>query len=534
MKTAKRLITLVLTLAMALTMAFSAFAVNASDGTITIRDSESGEKVASRTFDIYKIFNATTSGSAISYQWYIPDGETESPYYDFFYTDWNSSGTMLLDPADGKGDSQERAAQYMRQLTADDLIVLSIDLYEYIDVKGISATETKTAAASDVNVQFTGLEYGYYLVYDATATPEMRAAVILTSVAPTSVVNLKADKPTISKVFNGSKKTGSAVIGDVVKYEVSSVVPDHQFFTSSYTYSITDEVPDALTLDAASITVKKADVELTPDVDYTLNVVGQDITVDFLKVLDWTKGEKLVIAYEAQVNDLATPDAHIVNTATLTYSNDPSDLSSTGTAQSMTDIHVYYIELTKVADENYKTVLEGAKFKFYRISEGVRVPLNLVEVSDGYYRVEVIPAGSTASDIELDTFEGILKIEGIGAGVYEIVETVAPDGYKLPLDGFEFTVTETFATDGSSTLDGMSMDNITTTNTFGKIIEQTGHVDATSGGSDIGYVTFKLTNQAGTALPETGGMGTTLFTFGGVLLMAVALGFFTSRKRSNA
>ncbi len=528
MKTAKRIIAVLLALTvLSLSMAFTAFA--ADDGTITIRDSESGEQVASRTFNIYKIFNATTSGSAISYQWYIPDGQTTSPYYDFFYTDWNGTGSSPLDPTDGKGDSQERAAQYMRSLSTDDLIVLSTDLYDYIEVKDIAATATKEAGVADVNVQFTDLEYGYYLIYDATENPEMRAAVILTSVAPTSIVKLKAEKPAISKVFNGSHKTGSAVIGDTIKYEIATLVPDHQFFTSSYTYSVEDTVPANLRLDEASIAVKKDGTEL-PASDYTLTVDGQTIKVNFTNVLNYTKGEKLTVSYDAVLGNDTKSEEHTVNTATLTYSNDPSNLSSTGTTSSSTDIHTYYVELTKVAEENYQTVLNGAKFKFYRMDGDTQVPINLVKVEDGSYKAQV---GTVAQAVELETLNGKLKIDGLGAGNYSLVETVAPDGYKLPLDSFEFTVTETFASDGSSVLDYIAMTNVTTNNEFGKIVEATGSISHIEGGSDLGYITFKLTNEAGTQLPETGGIGTTLFTLGGILLMAVALGFFTSKRRSE-
>ena len=319
---------------------------------------------------------------------------------------------------------------------------------------------------------------------------------------------------------------------DEIKYEVSTLVPDHQFFTTTYKYSIVDEVPSALTLDTASIKVQKAGVNLTANTDYKLTVVDQKITVDFLKILTYTKGDKLTISYDAVLNNNATYEKHNVNTATLTYSNDPSDLSSTGTTSSSADIHTYYIELTKVAEENYNTVLTGAKFKLYRINGDTQVPLNLVQLEAGSYKVQVVADGSTANDLELVSKDGKLKVAGLGDGNYALVETVAPDGYKLPLDPFEFTITDTFATDGSSKLDGIAMENITTTNTFGKIIEPVGTVVAGTNGNDIGYITFKLTNAAGTPLPETGGIGTTLFTIGGLVLMAVALGFFTLQKKA--
>lgn len=513
---------------MVLTFSTVAFAAGETDGRIFITQSDGGETVASKTFNIYKIFNATTTGEgtgkAISYQWYIPAGETESPYYDFFYTDWNSDG-VLLDPA--SGDSQERAAQYMRGLTTDDLIILSSKIYAYIEYKGIDPTDTQTAGDSAVQVSFTGLEYGYYLIYDATVDPEVRSAVILTSVAPASTVKLKSEKPAISKVFNGSQKVGSVTIGDTVTYTITTVVPDHSYFTdeASYTYVVTDKVPEDLKLDEASITVQREGVDLTAGTDYTLTVgEGQSIEVKYHKILTYTKGDKLAITYTTTASDTATATASSRNTAKLTYSNDPTDKTSTGEVTSFTNLYTYYLDLTKVSSANFNTVLTGAKFKLYRVIEDVDTALNLVKETDGKYKVQ----GGAANDLEMEVdASGKLVIEGLGAGNYVLMETVAPDGYKLPLDPFEFTIHNEFSTDGSNILDSLTINNISTTNTFGEMIDPAGSVDTQT-------VSAKITNEAGTALPETGGMGTTLFTVGGILLIVIALGFSGVRKRSNA
>ncbi len=523
-----RILSIILALILiASAFSFSAFAAGETDGRIFITQSDGGETVASKTFNIYKLFNATTTGEgtskAISYQWYIPTGETESPYYDFFYTDWNGDG-VLLDPS--TGDSQERAAQYMRGLSTDDLIILSSKIYSYIEIKGITPTQTQTAGDTAVQVKFENLEYGYYLIYDATVDPEVRSAVILTSVAPASTVKLKSEKPAISKVFNGSNKVGSVTIGDEIDYTITTVVPEHAYFTdgNAYVYTVTDTVPADLELDDASITVEKEGIALVAGTDYTLTVSGQTITVAYHKILDYTKGEQLTVKYTTVASDSATAAASSRNTAVLEYSNDPTDLSETGTVSSFTNLYTYYLDLTKVSSANFNTTLSGASFKLYRIVGSAETEFNLIKTADGRYKVQ----GGSANDLEMTVdASGKLVVEGLGAGNYILMETVAPDGYKLPLDPFEFTIHDEFSTDGSNILDALTINNVSTTNTFGDMIEPSGNVAAHT-------VSAKITNEAGTELPETGGMGTTAFTLGGILLIAIALGFSCVRRKSNA
>lgn len=108
---------------------------------------------------------------------------------------------------------------------------------------------------------------------------------------------------------------------------------------------------------------------------------------------------------------------------------------------------------------------------------------------------------------------GVMTFTGLGAGTYTITELVAPDGYnKLDTD---ITVVISFdengATKWSATKDGETLTE-----------------------NNDGLFAFNVVNKAGTQLPSTGGMGTTILYVGGGLLIAAALILLVAKKRTAA
>ena len=108
--------------------------------------------------------------------------------------------------------------------------------------------------------------------------------------------------------------------------------------------------------------------------------------------------------------------------------------------------------------------------------------------------------------------DGTLNFEGLGAGTYTIKETAAPAGYTKAQD---VTVVITFNNETkafTATVNGTAVNADATTNLF--------PVD--------------VVNVAGNVLPETGGMGTTLFYVIGSLLVAAAAILLITRRRMTA
>lgn len=108
---------------------------------------------------------------------------------------------------------------------------------------------------------------------------------------------------------------------------------------------------------------------------------------------------------------------------------------------------------------------------------------------------------------------GIIKIIGLDAGTYQLKETVAPAGYNLPEEAFTVVITATTSIDGITELSA-------TINT-----------EAATADKDSGTVSGTIENNSGATLPETGGMGTTLFYIVGAAMVLAAIVLLVTKKR---
>lgn len=100
-----------------------------------------------------------------------------------------------------------------------------------------------------------------------------------------------------------------------------------------------------------------------------------------------------------------------------------------------------------------------------------------------------------------------LKLNGLAAGDYWLVETKAPDGYSGITAPIKITITKS----GDTEVDNWTISKDSKVETD-KIID--------------------IENSAGTILPGTGGMGTILFTVvGAAFILVIAASFVISRRK---
>ena len=526
------------------------FAVSAAaTGSITIQNpSNSAATVAGKEFQLYKVFDATVDGTNIAYSWH-KEGGVEL-YKEFFFGD--GDGYNLCGKATG---TVQEAVEEIASITESiELSRLAESLYNYVKGKA-QPHATVVGKTGDTKVEFTGLEPGYYLVYD-NATPTgsaVRSAVMLKSVQDNVVITLKANRPQIEKyVFTNENVWGKATstsIGDTIEFKIETLVPSHTMY-ENYAYYIEDVLPDGLTLNKDSIEVYQNDTKVGTDW-YNLDTddnKGYDFKIDFTgPITDKFKVNDLImIKYTATVNGDITPHVANVNTAKLFYHNDPTlDVPTFGSSESTANVYTYMFVLTKFSEDasgNFSnhTRLAGAKFKFY--NEGSDEPIKFVKKTVGnivqyhvapadtteetFTEIEVLSTGTPAEGFQNATYlggnTGDITLFGLSEGIYEIEETVAPSGYILPENRFTLKIDDVVDSYGA----------ISTLTVTG---EHTGNGSmGNAGGNSRNLLTWvDIANKPGSALPETGGMGTTLFTVLGIIMMVGAVAFFTSRKRSS-
>lgn len=537
------------------------FAANQT-GNIVIQ-STADVSVNGRDFVLYKIFNAETSTSAdgkkiVSYQW---DDTTKDLYEEFFFGDGTEAGEI----AGKTSGTIHDVADYIRTFDgkASEFSQFAARLYKFIDANPtLKATGLNKKATSDTFV-IENLPLGYYMIFDNTdltavgTTHKVRSAVMLETAGTTTPITIKADLPTINKQVMGNdgvlQKGTSGNIGDCVKFVITTHVPDHELYTTKYDFIIEDTLPEGIIYhdDGADhkFVLKVNDVVTTEN--FTKTVENNKITVK-IDAKKLKKDDVITIEYHAEITDAAT--AANKNTAKLTYSADPVNTDVVGTDESSAYVYLYHVVFTKYAENTNgqitATRLGGAQFNLYRKTDSGSELMHFTKkdatnangqtYSVYFVAPQEIPGVTTtvletvndqtygASNVINGGGFGDLLIFGLSEDDYELDEIKAPEGYVLPNYRFQISVYDEIGPT-SGALTKLELQTTTTggdNETGGKIVNAGFQLDK--------YAIYaSVTNATGSALPGTGGIGTTLFTVFGIILMAGALAFFTSRKRSS-
>lgn len=340
---------------------------------------------------------------------------------------------------------------------------------------------TKETATGDT-VTFSNLDLGYYLVDSS-----LGALCGLNTTNPDATIKEKNEKPEIKKEVQTSagdwSSENNAKIGDTVEYKVEIKVAD-----GAQKYTVTDTMSKGLTFNNSSLKVTANDAVTT---DYTLTSTTNGFTLVLPEtyVSTLTKGTTIIVTYNATLNKDAVIDGDgNANEVKLSYGNHQNTVPSKVTTKS------YQFDLVKV-DGTTNKLLDGAEFE---LADG-ETKLSFVKDTAGNYRVAA--AGEDGATTTITVKNGKVNIYGLAGKTYTLTETKAPDGYN------KLVTSETVnLADGSKT-------------------------HATIVGSvykDGGVV---VENHAGTVLPSTGGMGTTLFYVIGGGLMVAAVVLLVTKKR---
>lgn len=405
---------------------------------------------------------------------------------------------------------------------------------KYVDLTA-SKTFTTVNSGSTQNVPA-----GYYLIKDTDNSYDNQHDAytqFIVEVAGNVSFQPKTDYPTVEKkVQENSKTTGTTgdygekyndvadySIGDAVHFKLIGSIPDMSQY-SAYKYTFHDTLAKSLTAPAGTdvkvyMSSKKAGSD-KQDItsNFTVTVSGQEITVhtnNLKTITDISANKYILVEYSAVLNSNAAinkenvtgTDNGNINKVYLTYSNNPRNESEAGkTPDDTVIVFTYKIEATKVDGETKKG-LEGVTFRIYKMIGDENW---YAQVEDGKLNGWVKTANNNC--VLTSGKDGKFSLAGLDDGTYFIEEITPLPGYNS-IDPVEIQVNGN--TNNGQSGNGATSELTSVTFTVGETTENA----------------ITIVNNAGTTLPSTGGMGTTVFYVVGGGLMAVAVVLLVTKKR---
>lgn len=483
MKKLRKIFALLIAMVMVLGMSTSVFAA-----TITIEDAPTGAK-----YSVYKIFDATVNGDAVSYT--IPARST--------LTKATLDATGLFDVVANGGKTYVSVKEGAAESAVIDWLKANAATY------GIEIVTGKT----DAEVASTNFDAGYYYVKSSVNNG---AVVMLGSATEAATIYEKNDEPG----WGDGGKTADGVtymVGDTITYTLDyQNALNYNNGEKVYQYVVTDTMPTGVELNVNSYTIKVNGTELTPATTGATGTykIDSQSTGAFQITIPWAATQKPVtdsdtddfyysapatieVTYTAVLKSAAAEGSNAENT-NHGYINPNTDKDDPGKT---TDVFDGSITIKKISGDKEKTPLPGAVFVVKNETTGDADNgkyLKYDTAADDYSWVDTIAEATTYTSGQ----DGKVAISGLKAGSYRLVETQAPNGYNLLAESACPVVTLAKAD------------------------------DTTEG--DTLVVTQPVENKAGATLPSTGGIGTTIFYIIGAILVIGAGVVLVTRRRMNA
>lgn len=418
----------------------------------------------------------------------------------------------------GATEKKELASQFATALGAITIsgkeVTADSDSFKLVDAE---------ASAGLYVIKATKTGYSYsdmaaYVAFADNATGTLRDA----------VVTAKGTKDQVKKeideiIVEGQKvddQNTSITTGDVISYTITQSYPYYPANATDRTFVIEDEITNA-TFNTNSLNVKANDTNLVngTDSDYTVAFANENKKMTITFNYDPAKaGKTVTVKYSVKVSDISNLDgdnAKVINGAKA-IANGKYTVAKVESAPV-----TFTVKKVDAADKE-KTGLKGAEFQLYIAStEDTSGAVELTLNDKTNTKVWALSLGDSQKKTTADN--GTATFKGLDADkTYYVLETKAPAGFSLndkaiQLTGASVVMGETTTTGGGKDKNGTEYTEVTTP------------VSSVTNFTKEDYTDTKLS-----ALPSTGGIGTTIFTIAGCLIMVTAAGlFFASRKRTN-
>lgn len=561
MKKARKLTAVLLSLVMLLALVVPASA--AENYSITIHNDKTGH-----TYEAYQIFAGTVSSDEET------NGETGGPMLGDITWGSGVNGETLL--AALKVANAEKyaacttAANVAEALGTETATAADAAAFADIAAQHLTATVAGTATApnDDGNYIIEGLPAGYYLVKDKDGTLDGTADTATDYIV--QVLGNVAMEPKDSGIPTLEKKVAEQGKGDEGKYDLDGgygthyndvadwnigdrvpfkligSIPDMDAY-DTYQYIFHDTISAGLRLDIDSFDVYVAQEKNQdpvalgwkeiPAANYELTQTADGFTlkIDNLKEFPYVDEEGrnyILVFYDAVLNEnaeIGLPGNE--NSAYLEFSNNPNGDGLGRTTEDTVIVFTYELDGTKVDGADVNTKLADAQFV---LLNGAKSEAAMVENGKvtGWVKVATEAA---AGDVQMPgTYEewverygdqnviltsaadGIFKIAGLDDGTYFLREIQAPNGYNLLEEDVQLVITATTA--NGQDWNGNAADALR------GLTIAVNDGEPQPGNTETGIVNVTVENNQGATLPETGGMGTTLFyIIGGLLVVGAGI-----------
>ena len=431
MKTMKRMMAVLVVLAMLLSMACTSAYAN-----ITITGVKDGH-----TYTVYKLMDLQYDSATGTYAYTVA-----SKWLNFFKSG-EGKEYVTLDNA-----NQVTWIKPNDEATAKALAAAAV-------AAGIANDGTETAASGAA--EFAGLTPGYYVV-------ESSAGTFLTLNSVYGDTLSLSEKNSLPNVTKGVKNEGTdyattvyAELGDTVNYKITVAAE-----AGAKNYIVEDQLPSGITYGGDVKVFDKDNNEITASAETyeaSYDSATRKLTVVFKQAYlnGLTKGQETYITYSGTVNSNVTTgngaDTN-QNTAVLMVSGVAAD-------SAVANVNTFKIQVNKVDKADTTKLLEGAEFKLYSASNA-----GYMKVVDGKIEWET----EANADVFATDTNGTFEIKGLVPGTYELKEIKAPAGYNL------LTTPETVLIKTEGLSDGENGDvTVTVENSKGQVLPGTGGMGTT-------------------------------------------------------
>lgn len=519
MRKTKRFAAIIAALALAATLTAPAMMLNTFAADITI----TGTYETSHKFEIYQVMTGTKNA----------DGT-------FTNLKWGADVTAYDEAAVSAGDDVTSA-----QATAIAGLADAGTLPPMLTLKSTGRAYADQSGTSDV--AFENLAEGYYIVKDVTnlgQADDANSAWIVQVAGTGTTIEIKNAKPTVDKLIwdeeddaeqghsEGWGESADHSINEQFQFKLIATIPDDEHLKEYTSYDITfnDSMSNGVTFEnIVSVKVNGTPIETTQYTTTGTDSANKDglswtLTIPNLNTIAgaaWGEQQVIVeVIYNAHLNKNAVVDEASREGGTTTdtnnnqvflnYSNNPDGTGQGGNTPGRTPTDTVWAFTYEMDNTKYKinnsdgNELQGAEFA---LLDGSGVEISLI-YDDTLAAYRPVATGENAERM-VSAANGQFNIKGLDAGTYYLRETEAPANYNKIANDIEVIIGATHK-------------------------EQAGGNTVNLGltGVDTG-VDNKPVDTMNSTLPTTGGIGTTLFVFGGGATAAIVGVYLLSKKRAR-